>query len=152
MTINIGAAGMSAPSIIQPLKPEGDGWHLLPPLSGRYTMGYAAQAWSHPQSGLIVISAVEVAADKDGIDRGPEYHISVSKDVNGKKVRCDSNEARWMLAQFGCDGAKEDNHVPGGFVRNFWRTVAENLVGMECACKEDEPAIREDKGDFIWRP
>ena len=52
---------------------------------------------------------------------------------------------------FGMTDAEEDNHVPGGFVRNYWLSVAENLIGHECQCKTTEPAIKEDKGDFVWR-
>ena len=95
-----------------------------------------------------MFSAVEVAKDADNIDRGPEYHISISKD--GRR-RCTRSEAIQVLKQFNLDGAEEDNHVPYGIVRNFWRPVAENLVGLECACKKDEPAIVEDKGDYVWR-
>jgi hypothetical protein len=29
--------------------------------------------------------------------------------------------------------------------------VADHLSGYECPCQETEPAIREDKGDFVWR-
>jgi hypothetical protein len=43
------------------------------------------------------------------------------------------------------------NHVPSGRVRNFWRPVADHLSGYECPCVADEPAIREDKGDYVWR-
>lgn len=103
--------------------------------------------WRHP-TGLFAISAVEVAVDKDGIDRGPEYHISISK--NG--ARCSSFEAKWVLSAFGLNGAEEDNHVPHGIARNFWRPVAERLIGLECACKKEEIAVREDKGDYVWRP
>lgn len=49
------------------------------------------------------------------------------------------------------NGWEEDNHVPYGIARNFWRPLAENLVGIECKCKEEEPAIVEDKGDYVWR-
>jgi hypothetical protein len=69
----------------------------------------------------------------------------------GGPARCDRNEAKWALEQFGLDGAEEDNHVPGGVVRNYWRTVATGLIGLECECKAEEPAISEDKGDFVWR-
>lgn len=111
-------------------------------------MGYDAQGWFHPDTGLAVISAVEVADDGDGVERGPEYHISVSR--NGAQ-RATSQEAQQVLRDFDLEGAEEDNHVPGGNVRNFWRPVAENLVGIQCACKADEPAIVEDKGDYTWR-
>jgi hypothetical protein len=80
-------------------------------------------------------------------------HISISKQLpNGTGGRCDSNEAKCVLVQFGLDGAEEDNHVPHGIVRNFWRPLADRLVGLECPCKENEPEIREDKGDIVWRP
>lgn len=109
--------------------------------------GFPTEVWRDEIHGFMVISAVEVAIDKDGIDRGPSYHVSMSK--RGKRVT--TNEANAILHQFGMDGAEEDNHVPHGFVRNFWRYVADRYVGVECACKAEEPAIVEDKGDFVWR-
>lgn len=147
---NLQAAGMIAPSIIQPLTPKNPKWQRLAPVPQWVSLGYVAVAYQYEN--FIVISAVEVAADNDGIDRGPEYHVSISKNVAGFKARCDSNDAQWILSEFGLVGAEEDNHVPHGIVRNFWRTVSEPLIGLECACKADEPVIREDKGDFIWRP
>ena len=42
-------------------------------------------------------------------------------------------------------------HRRRGKVRNFWRSVATGLIGLECECKAEEPAIIEDKGDFVWR-
>lgn len=108
--------------------------------------GYPLRAFMHDESGLSVLSAVEVVNDEQA--NGPEYHISISK---GGTRRCDSNEAAWVLKQFALEGAEEDNHVPSGVVRNFWRTVAEPLIGKECECKDTETAIKEDKGDFIWR-
>jgi hypothetical protein len=134
-------------SIIKPKRPKGEGWRQLPKLEAWVTYGYEGEAWQH-KSGLSVISAVEVAADEGGISKGPEYHISVS--VMGQR-RATSAEAAWVLHQFDAEGAEEDNHVPNGIVRNFWRPVAEGLIGIECACKADEPAIKEDKGDYIWR-
>jgi hypothetical protein len=134
-------------SIIKPKRPKGNGWTKLPPPPAWVTLGYGGEAWEH-KSGLVVISAVEVASDKDGIDKGPEYHISIS--MEGMR-RATSAEAAWVLHQFDAEGAEEDNHVPNGIVRNFWRPVAEGLIGIECACKADEPAIKEDKGDYIWR-
>lgn len=139
---------MSAHTIIAPRRPTGPGWFLLPVVVPSYvTLGYEAEAWQHIASGLCVISAVEVAKDGDGIERGPEYHISITR----RGQRCTGGEARWVVAQFGLDGAEEDNHVPGGKARNFWRPVANGLVGIECACKETEPAVREDRGDYVWR-
>lgn len=137
-------------SVIKPLRPSGAPWVRMQDIP-ESSLGYESQTWMNTALGLYVISAVEVAQDKDGIDRGPEYHISISK--AGKRLsRCTSDEARYVLRAFGLDGAEEDNHVPNGIVRNFWRAVAEPLIGLECACKAEEPAIVEDKGDFVWRP
>lgn len=138
--------------IIKPLRPSGPHWRRLPNLPPRYTMGYDHEVWRHDIWLIGVISAVEVASDKDGIDRGPEYHLSISKHQSGTPRRCTTQEALATLKAFGLEGAEEDNHVPHGLVRNFWRTVADPLIGLQCACKDEEPAIVEDKGDYIWRP
>lgn len=138
-------------SITSVMRPRNIGWQEIP-WDQKYTLGYPSRAFWFLPRGLLVISAVEAVSDGK-IDKGPEYHISISKLVRlGVIKRCDSNEARWVLDQFGLDGAEEDNHVPGGKVRNFWRPVAAGLVGIECECKAEEPAIVEDGGDFIWRP
>jgi len=139
-------------STVPVLRPKGPGWREVQidqHERRRISMGYPLRAFIHERSGLAVLSAVEVMADEN---KGPEYHLSISKQLGGIPARCDTNEATWVLDQFGLDGAEEDNHVHSGIVRNFWRTVADPLVGLECVCKEDESAIREDKGDFIWRP
>lgn len=141
---------ISAESIIKPLRPLYPGWHGPIAVPPRYTMGFAGQSWMSVKHSLFVISALEVAKDKDGIDRGPEFHISISKRSGPNVARCSVAEAAWVLHQFGLDGAEEDNHVPGGVVRNFWRPVADAMVGLECACKEAEQAVVE--GDYVWRP
>lgn len=140
---------IAAESIIKPLRPLRSGWEGPFSVDPRVTFGYAATSWLHTKERIFVISAVEVALDKDGIDRGPEYHISISKRSVAGACRCSVAEAMWVLHQFGLDGAEEDNHVPGGVVRNFWRTVSDALVGLECACKEAEQAVVED--DYVWR-
>ena len=137
-------------SITSVLRPKGEGWRELP-CDKRYSMGYPARTFYHAKSSIAVISAVEVASDGK-IDKGPEYHISISQQAMGRPSRCDSNQAKWVLEQFGLAGAEEDNHVPNGVVRNFWRPVATGFIGLECECKAEEPAIKENKGDFIWRP
>ena len=140
---------MIAESVIKPLRPK-PGWRGPFFVPAQVSLGYAAESWFHPTQYIFVISAVEVAKDKDGIDRGPEYHISISKRCGGDVQRCSAAEASWALDQFGLEGAEEDNHVPNGQVRNFWRTVSEPLIGLECACKATEPVILE--GDYEWRP
>jgi hypothetical protein len=137
-------------SIIKPKRPTGDGWRRATswqPAPELAAMGYPVEAWAH-RNGLFVLSAVEVTEVEPGSEElGPEYHISVSK----MGQRCSSAEALWVLAQFDLVDATEDNHVPSGRVRNFWRPVADRLSGYTCPCQGNEPAIREDKGDYVWR-
>lgn len=136
-------------SIIKPKRPTTPGWHRArwwSPPAELADLGYPIEAWEHP-SGLFALSAVEVAHEPGKPDLGPEYHLSVS--LNG--ARCTAADALFALAAFGLTDAKEDNHVPSGRVRNFWRPVADNLSGYECPCVEAEPTIREDKGDYLWR-
>lgn len=137
-------------SVIEPKqpKPESDweraAWWQCPPQLA--ALGYPVEAWEHP-TGLFVLSAVERAKpETDMEDIGPEYHLSISL----RGGRCDSKAAKYVLKTFGLEDATEDNHVPHGKVRNFWRPVADKFSGIECKCKE-EPAMIEDKGDFVWR-
>ena len=135
-------------SIIKPKTPSGTGWvKIHNPIAALRSLGYPHATWRHHANGLLVISAVEVATDPGQPSLGPEFHLSISQ--NG--ARCSAADALWVLAQFNLTDAKEDNHVPGGKVRNFWRPVADHLSGYECPCTEVEPAIREDKGDYVWR-
>lgn len=149
---------MNFQSIVKPLVPLVPGWMEIPVSREdqlRFSLGYPLRAFIHPENGFFVMSAVEVAIDAPGMEpNGPEYHLSMSRRGNrpGGVRRVTSEEARMILIQFGADGALEDNHVPSGNVRNFWRPVAEPNVGEVCACQESEPEIREDKGDFVWRP
>lgn len=151
---------VSIQSVIKPLRPFNQGrteWFrddaIHPEL---IRAGYPIERWLHYATNIQVLSAVEVATDKDGSSNGPEYHISVSKMTWPcgffKPARVDTNEAKWTLAEFGLDGAEEDNHVPNGIARNFWRPVASGLIGKECRCKAEEVVIRENKGDYVWRP
>lgn len=141
---------MNSQSIIQPKHPViSGGWRrvkgAVAPLEAG---GYPYEIWAHDANGLGVISAVEVAAEGPGTAAlGPAYHISVS----AFGARCSSADAVWTLAQFDCADALEDNHVPNGRVRNFWRYVADSLSGRVCACADAEPEIREDHGDYVWR-
>ena len=139
-----------AESIIKPKKPNGSWkpalwWQAPPKLKA---LGYPVSAWENKKLKLFALSAVEVT-DKEPreLDVGPEYHLSVS--AYGK--RCSVEKALIALKDFGLEDAIEDNHVPSGFVRNFWRPVADRYSGHECPCVDNEPAIKEDKGDFIWR-
>lgn len=138
--------------IISPLAPTKLlDWYPGVDIRKRMGSAYPVVLYDHAASLLRVLSAVEVAKDKDDIERGPEYHISISKfGHDGRPGMCSADEAKWVLEQFGLEGAEEDNHVPGGVVRNFWRPVADRFVGLDCACKETENV--EIVGDFVRRP
>lgn len=137
---------MEVKSVIQPKKPKAKHWVKLDGDTRQFTFGYESFAYCHP-TGIFVISSVEVANDENDIDKGPEYHISITK--NGG--RCTSNEAAWACKQFDMLDSDEDNHVPYGIARNFWKPVSEKFIGHVCPCKKTETAIKENKGDYIWR-
>lgn len=141
-------------SIVQPKRPRNiSAWDILPggvgPLAA---MGYPYQRWMHKKLGIRVISAVEVATDTPGqpSTKGPEYHLSATIHFAGRLGRVPAELIPWLLKEFDIEGAEEDNHVNAGIARNFWKPVAERLVGIECACKEDEPLVIE--GDYEYRP
>lgn len=145
--------GLEVPSIIQSLKPvqnQSDWVQIDLPMSN-FRESITATAWLH-KAGFFCISAVEHASEGEPIDKGAEYHLSFSKRAVQGIFRCDTNEVNQCLRDFAMGGAEEDNHAPYGKVRNFWRPVNENLIGLVCPCKDDEPAIRENKGDYVWRP
>lgn len=143
-------------SIIKPKRPAGPGWRQVR-LDSRVTAQspYPIEGWHHAENNLFVMSALEVAEGILDLKAEPQYHVSISRTgyVNGEPVasRCTGADAQWVIAQFGIPDALEDNHTPSGSVRHFWRPVADKFSGVECACVDDEPAIKEDKGDFIWR-
>lgn len=138
-------------SLIMSRRPAGTGWrqvHLTAAEKQSISLGYEVEAWIH-ESGIRVFSSLEVAAPEPGAEElGPEYHLSMS---GPHMTRVTRQHALWVLQQFGLEDATEDNHVPHGFVRNFWRPVADSLSGYQCPCVEDEAVVKEDKGDFVWR-
>lgn len=134
-------------SIITPRAPRGKGWRCTGLSPRFFNNGFEAYAWEHTEENFYVISAVEVP----NRDRGPEYHISVSKQTRFGADRCTRNEAKFVRKAFGMEDAEEDNHVPNGVVRNFWLPVNQSLIGSECPCKDTEQAFRENKGDYVWR-
>lgn len=135
-------------SIIKPKRPLFPGWHRIRDVADLPVarMGYPFEVWAHAANRIGVISAMEVAPEPEIEYDGPWWHLSVSRFGD----RCSSADALWTLNQFGMPEAREDNHVPNGKVRNFWRPVADHYAGIFCKCV-NEPAIREDKGDYVWR-
>jgi hypothetical protein len=155
----INAAGFTAPSVIQPLAPHGHLWREvpLPQMMLAHPGIICGTRFILPARGFSVMSTVENVDDGHGGIPEPHYHISMTRLTRivagiGETARVDMNDARWILRCFELDGWEEDNHVHEGKARNFWRPVADKHVGRECPCKATEPVIREDKGDYIWRP
>jgi len=72
-------------SILSVLRPSGEGWRELP-VDQAFSLGYPCRRFWHEQHSLMVMSAVEVANDGDGVDKGPEYHVSISKQLRGLKT------------------------------------------------------------------
>lgn len=144
---------MTLPLIVQPLRPRFGEWEQWPVDTSNWpAQPYAIERWYNRSNEVQVVSAVEVVQEI-GRDNRPEYHLSVSglKHLATTNYRCSNSRALWALRQFGLQGWEEDNHVPGGLVRNFWRPIAEPLVGQQCLCKAIEPEVSEDRGDYIWR-
>lgn len=142
------------PLILKPLRPTGRGWVQWPWFQpAGHPRPYAIERWYNRGQEVQACSAIEVIRPEGAADVRPEYHVSVSGVLHGsdRPYRCSDSRARWVLKQFRLDGWFEDNHVPHGIVRNFWRPVAESQVGEVCACVEREPAVREMKGDYVWR-
>lgn len=153
---------LGLPAIVQPLKPAGGGWRECPTDSVRDwpSLPYSIQRWYNRGHEVQALSAVECVNQEGKIDIDRlEYHVSLSGRkqldadgfVFGPVYRISSSRARWALRIFGMDEALEDNHVPSGLVRNYWRPLNDREVGEVCKCVEEEPAMREMKGDFVWR-
>lgn len=91
--------------------------------------------------GMRVISSVDTI--DEGHDKGPNWHVSVSK----AGARCTHEEAVQVLSDFGAVGFDEDNHLPGQ-ARHFWLNIEKHLQ-RTCPCKENEkPTI---EGDYTYR-
>ena len=104
-------------SLIAVKRPQLPGWREVPMDGPVAREGGPARAFIHDASCLMVISAVEFI--DDGKADGPEYHLSVSRQHPSLGTRrCSATEARWVMRQFRCDEAIEDNHVPNGRARN----------------------------------
>ncbi len=142
-------------SAVQPKRPptgNDSPWVQVPIPREMPDTGYPIEAWISHSAAIYVLTSVEVVSAQEGELIGPEYHISISRASRNGPRRVMRADALWVLEQFGLEDATEDNHVPHGVVRNFWRPVADHLSGHVCPCQDSEPAIREDKGDFVWRP
>lgn len=138
--------------ILLPKRPVRAGWAQWPVASAELERrAYVIERWYNRAHEVQVLSSIEVVSG-EGPDR-PEYHVSISglRWQSDRIHRCSESLARWVLQQFDFTDYAQDNHVPNGLVRNYWRPVAENKSPI-CHCTESEPKIVEDKGDYVWRP
>lgn len=157
-TVDVDVYGL--PLILKPFRPVQPGWARVPvawqqPPGGPRFAPYAIEKYYNRGQELQVITAIEVVLpDSEIVLEGrPEYHVSVSglKWMADRIYRVSDSRARWAMKQFGYADFTEDNHVPDGLVRNFWRPIDQRYVGEICKCVEREPAIRTMKGDYVWR-
>ncbi len=142
--------------IVKPLRPSGAGWVQWPwiaPPGYEDLRPYAIERWYNRGHEVQVMSSIENVQPEANVEARHEYHLSVSgvKFGANRIYRVSDSRARWAMREFRFDEFFEDNHVPGGLVRNYWRPVADPLVGQVCVCVEREPTMREMQGDYIWR-
>lgn len=97
--------------------------------------------WSYGP--IVVISALEDAEYPDGQGRGPQWHVSISR--NGRRPSV--ADVRKALRSFRMVGSEEDNHHPG-VARHFWLPV-DPSHRVDCQCKVDEEIIVEGDG-YTW--
>lgn len=140
---------MRTHDIIKPRRFSGDGWksfgdvrHLIPSV-------FATEKFINDVRGCCVISAVETVLWY-GVEQ-PMYHISISQiKPNGRLLS--NEECEEILKLTGLDGWEEENHVRHSRVRNYWRAVNENRVGLPCPCVKTEPKERDRQSGKITRP
>lgn len=136
--------------IIKPLSPLNPReWFCHGDVRAMLRSPFAVFCWDHHVHRLRVLSSVEPILE--GGITNPQYHLSISAEgTPGRPAPASAAQALWVVGQFGMEGGEEDNHVPDGVVRNWWRPVADRLVGKECECFELENV--QVVGDFVRRP
>lgn len=75
----------------------------------------------------------------------PQFHVSVTE----HGARPSDEAVRAALADFGMEGADEDNHLPGR-ARHFWMCDDGRKAEPPCDCKATEETIVEPDG-FRWQ-
>lgn len=121
-------------------QPKGSGWRLQFCCTA---YGDTIHRWTN---GTIVACAARHAAVESHTSKllVPSFCVSISD--NGHRP---SNDViRSVLADFGLEGAEEDNHLPG-VARHFWLDEGRD-VQPECECKKTEETIVEPDG-YCWQ-
>lgn len=137
--------------ILQPIRPTKGVWIQWEVSGALEQQCYAVERYYNQALEVQVITAIEALEQPDRSTRF-EYHISVTgcRAQTHRVYRCSDQTAKCALEMFGFTNYAEDNHVPGGLARNYWRPVVETQ-DPGCECFDTEPKIIEDKGDYIWR-
>jgi hypothetical protein len=121
-------------------QPKGDAWRLE--FCWRCD-GDVIHRWAN---GSIIACASRHAAVESHHSKliVPSYHLSIS--VSGQ--RASDDVIRGVLADFGLEGAEEDNHSCGN-ARHFWLDEG-RAVQPECECKGTEETVIEPDG-YRWQ-
>ncbi|WP_157266445.1 hypothetical protein [Azohydromonas aeria] len=108
------------PAPLRPTSPDWQPaqWWECP--AGLASATYSVDAWTHPATGLFVLSAVDTATAV------PEHVLGIS--VMG--CRCTDADARLALAAFGMQDAQED-HTAGDMARNWSRPIGASAPAAE---------------------
>lgn len=112
------------------------------PKSGTWTL----RGWDETSKGFRWENAMNVIAISSihEIDGKPQYHVSFSD----RGVRIAQGWMEALLKQWQIEDFEEDNHVPNGQVRNYWKPFDPEL--KECQCKQTE-VPHEEEGGYVWR-
>src|SRR5260370_41876023 len=123
---------VDVPLIVHPLAPKGGGWAEWDCDTSRWpSQPYAIKRYYNRGQEMQVLSAIEMILPEGSRDGRPEYHLSVSGLAFGadRPYRVSDSRARWVLKAFDLEGWFEDNHVPGGLVRNYYGPSSMGGIG-----------------------
>ena len=109
---------------------------------------WSEKGWVEVANGLMFENAMGVRAISavQMVDGKPQWQVSFSH--MGARIPSGWMEA--LLKQWDIEEFDEDNHVPNGKVRNYWKPF-DSLTPTVCPCKDKEPPT-EEEGGYVWRP
>jgi len=121
-------------------RPTSSAWKYLDRMRAN---GFDVDRWLC--DGLVACSSRAPLPDKRSGLYLPTFQVSVS--FNG--ARPNDEQVRSALADFGIEGAEEDNHSPG-IARHFWLVDDGRARQPECECKTTEARVVEPDG-YVWQ-
>lgn len=120
----------------------------LPTRGWTFVRNYTPPGSSDPiafyLNGVLCVGSAREWIEKNGI-LTQQFHISVTE-RSGRP--CDDS-VRGVLADFGMEGADEDNHTSGR-ARHFWLVDDGRTVEPPCECKATEETVTEPDG-YQWQ-